>query len=86
MANFGDWSNHDNKRYVGKIDRVNVSMTEDYEVEYFIDRYLSTRGFSLSNRNRDLITQALEAFPGEAPYKREELNAYLDGRFKNKHE
>lgn len=28
MATLGDWSDHDNKKYVGKLDRIYVSMTE----------------------------------------------------------
>lgn len=42
MADLGDWSSHDNKRYIGKIDRIYVAMTETYEVEYFIDQYLES--------------------------------------------
>lgn len=74
----GDWSKHDNKRYVGKIDRINVSLSESWEVEYFIDHYLQTRGFTVSNANRDKVVTALENFQGRAPYKRDDLNAYLD--------
>jgi hypothetical protein len=74
----GDWSKHDNKRYIGKIDRVNVSLSESWEVEYFIDHYLQTRGRAVSNANRDKVVHALENFTGRAPYKRDELNAYLD--------
>jgi len=74
----GDWSKHDNKRYIGKIDRVNVSLSESWEVEYFIDHYLQTRGCPITNGNRDKVVAALENFTGRAPYKRDELNAYLD--------
>ncbi len=80
----GDWSSHDNKRYRGKIDRVFVSMTETYEVEYYIDHYLESRGFDISNKNRDVITDALEQFHGRAPFKRTDLDAFLDGKFKKK--
>lgn len=28
MATLGDWSTHDNKKYIGKLDRIYVSKTE----------------------------------------------------------
>jgi hypothetical protein len=80
----GDWSTHDNKRYIGKIDRIYVSMSEDYEVEYFIDHYLETHGYVISHKNRDIITAALEDYPGRAPFKRDDLNAYLENLYPKK--
>ena len=82
MAELGDWSNHDNKRYIGKIDRIYVAMSEAYEVEYFIDQYLKTRRYAVSNENRDKVVKALENFGGRAPFKRDELNLYLDSYWK----
>lgn len=83
MADLGDWSSHDNKRYIGKIDRIYVAMTETYEVEYFIDQYLKTRNYAVSNENRDKVAKALEGYSGRAPFKRDDLNLYLDGYWKN---
>jgi hypothetical protein len=80
----GDWSSHDNKRYRGKIDRIYVSMSETYEVEYYIDHYLESRGFDISNNNRDIVAGALEQFPGRAPFKRADLDTFLDSKFKKK--
>lgn len=82
MTDLGDWSNHDNKRYIGKIDRIHVAMSETYEVEYFIDQYLKTRKYAVSNENRDKVANALEKFGGRAPFKRDELNQYLDSYWK----
>lgn len=84
MAIKGDWSGHDNKRYIGKLDRIYVSMTEEYEVEYYIDHYLETRGYGITNANRDVITAELESYPGRAPWKRVDLDAYLDRRVSKK--
>lgn len=75
------WSREDNKRYRGKIDRVFVSMTESWEVEYFIDHYLKTRGRDISNKNRDLVADKLENAPGRAPFKRDDLNNWLDKEY-----
>jgi hypothetical protein len=84
MAELGDWSDHDNKKYIGKLDRIYVSMTEDYEVEYFIDKYLKDRSYAVSNKNRNVIAEALEQYPGRTPFKRDDLIAFLDKRFPKK--
>lgn len=84
MAELGDWSDHDNKKYIGKLDRIYVSMTEKYEVEYFIDHYLKTHGYTVNNAGRDVIAGALEQYPGKTPFKRDELIAFLDGRITKK--
>ncbi len=75
------WNRSDNKKYRGKIDRVFVSLTESWEVEYFIDHYLKTRGKDVSDSNRDLIADKLEGVPGRAPHKRDDLNAWLDEQY-----
>lgn len=82
MEQLGDWSKHDNKKYIGKIDRIFVSMTEDYEVEYFIDHYLQTHKYTVNNENRNIIAAALEGFPGRAPFKRDDLTQFLDAKFR----
>lgn len=82
MAKKGDWSDHDNKKYIGKLDRIFVSMTEHWEVEYFIDHYLDSGGFGINNKNRNIIAIELEKYPGRAPFKRDDLNKFLDAKFK----
>ena len=78
MAKLGDWSDHDDKKYVGKIDRIYVSLTEDYEVEYFIDKYLHDKRVVVTNTRRDMISSLLERYPGDAPFKRDDLKDFLD--------
>lgn len=82
MGKKGNWSDHDKKKYVGKLDRIYVSMTESWEVEYFIDHYLESGGYDITNKNRDIITAALEQYPGRSPFKRDDLNKFLDAKFK----
>lgn len=76
------WKNDDNKKYRGKIDRIYVSMTESWEVEYFIDHYLKTRKRGINNENRSLVAHKLEDLPGKAPHKRDEVSAWLDKQYK----
>lgn len=78
MATKGDWSDHDNKKYIGKLDRIYVSLSETWEVEYFIDHYLESRNCSLTTKNRNVIANKLEEYSGKAPYKRDDLKAFLD--------
>lgn len=72
------WQSNDNKKYRGKIDRVFVSLTESWEVEYFIDQYLKTRGKALTDENRSKVAHKLEGAPGRAPHQRADLNSWLD--------
>lgn len=76
------WKNDGNKKYRGKIDRINVSMTESWEVEYFIDHYLKTRKRGINHENRSLVAHKLEDLPGKAPHKRDEVSAWLDKEYK----
>ena len=72
------WKSDDNKKYRGKIERIYVSLTESWEVEYYIEHYLKTRGRSLSDENRSKVAHKLEGSPGRAPHMRSDLNAWLD--------
>ena len=76
------WNESDNKHYRGPIDRVFVSMTESYEVSYFIDAYLKNRGYDMTDNNRRIVGSKLETYAGRAPWKRDDLNAFLDAGFK----
>jgi len=73
------WENNDNKWYRGKHDRIRVSLTEDYEVEYFIDAYLKRRSADVTHANRTVIANKMEDYPGRAPIMRDALNTWLDG-------
>ena len=72
------WNSSDNKRYRGKIDRIYVSLTEYYEVDYFIDQYLKKRRADLTDKNRDVVGSHMDSFPGRAPIKRTDMEAFLD--------
>ncbi|HEV7270726.1 hypothetical protein [Pseudoxanthomonas sp.] len=76
------WNSEDNKHYRGPIDRVFVSQTEQYEVKHFIDQYLKTRGYDMTDANRRTVGQKMEQYPGRAPVLRKDLEAFLDKRRK----
>lgn len=75
-----NWSAQDNKKYRGKIDRIFVSRTEYYEVDYYVGQYLKTRGYADTDANRKVIHQEMEAYSGRAPILRADMDRWLDGR------
>ena len=75
-----DWNADDNKQYRGKIDRMYVALTEDYEVSYFVDKYLEAHNSPRNEKNRTVIKQVLKRCPLKAPIRREELVEWLDGQ------
>lgn len=58
-----------------------VSMTETREVKYFIDHRLNTRKRAVNDDTRNQIAHKLKDLPGKAPHKRDEVNAWLDGKY-----
>lgn len=77
-----NWNSEDNKHYRGPIDRVFVSRTETYEVKYFIDDYLKTRSYALSDENRKIVGDKMMKYTGKAPILRTDLDAFLDKGWK----
>ncbi len=76
------WQTHDNPNVRGPVDRVFVSQTEYWEVHYFVDHYLSTHNYTLSDANRQIVHDTMKQYPGRAPIKREDLTNFLNQQFK----
>ena len=77
-----NWNTQDNKHYRGPIDRVFVSLTEEYEIDYFIDQYLRTRGYAVTDENRRKVGAKMENYLGRAPVQRRDLEQFLDNGWK----
>jgi hypothetical protein len=75
-----NWATQDNKKYRGKIDRIFVSQTEKYEVDFYVGQYLKTRGYTDNDANRNVIHQEMDAYPGRAPILRADMDIWLDRR------
>lgn len=71
----------DNLTIRGKIDRIFVSRTEYWEVNYFVEHYLSTRKYELSDKNRKIVKDKIDSYEGRAPILREDMSAFLDRQF-----
>lgn len=77
-----NWNAQDNKKYRGKIDRIFVSQTEDYEVDYYINDYLKTRHYALTDENRAKVGKKMDTYQGRAPIQRKDMDAFLDKGWK----
>jgi hypothetical protein len=67
----------------GKVESVFVSVAEAWRVERFIDEYLELRGYQVTESNRLLLAQQLDAAPGRPPYRIESLVSWLDEKYKH---
>ena len=75
-----NWPNQDNKKYRGVIDRIFVSLSEAWEVDYYVGHYLKSHGYADTDSNRSVIHAEMDKFPGRAPIKRTDMDAWLDKR------
>ncbi|TDV43764.1 hypothetical protein EC919_11511 [Pseudomonas graminis] len=76
-------SQSETRYHTGKVESVFVSVAEAWQVERFIEAYLELRGYQLTESNRFLLTQQLEAAPGRPPYRIESLVSWLDEKYKH---
>ncbi len=75
-----NWAAQDNKKYRGKIDRIYVSMTEHYEVDYYVGQYLKRKNYADTDANRAVIHKQMDLYPGRAPILRTDMDHWLDSR------
>jgi len=54
-----NWSSEDNKNQRGKINRIYVSSTESYELNYFVADYLKTSEFNETGSNAKSLNMPL---------------------------
>lgn len=75
-----DWPHTDNKHFKGHLDRIYVSREEEWEVGYFVDKYIKDNHAKVTDANRDTVMAGIAGYTGKAPIKREDLTDYLDGK------
>ena len=75
------WSDQDNKNIRGPKDSIYVSLTEPWEVNYFIDHYLQSR-YTVTDKNREIVRESIKQYSGRSPVLRSTLEAYLDRLYK----
>lgn len=79
-----NWNASDNKNYRGVIDRVFVALTEPYERAFFVDEFLRTHGYRVDEEGRNVVNGVIDSYPGRAPIKRTDLDAYCAERISPK--
>lgn len=77
------WNRDDKKRYQGKHPSIFISSQATLDPEDYIDQFLRTRGYDLSDENRDKVAAKLEHAPERPHHGLHELNHWLDTQFKN---
>lgn len=79
-----DWPHKDNKHYKGHLDRIYVSEEEEWEIGYFVDKYLEDHNYPKNEQNRTALMSHIANYPGKAPIKRADLKKFLDDKIKSK--
>jgi len=77
------WNQQDNKQYRGPIDRAFVSLTEPYEVDYFIDAYLATHHYLVNDKNRGIVRGLVAGIPCKAQATRVASPAFVNHQLPN---
>ncbi len=78
MKRTGNWDDPNER---GKKDRIWLSRTEYWEMSYFIEQYIKTRGWPDNEKNREAFRAGINGYTGSAPIKREDMDKYLDAKW-----
>jgi hypothetical protein len=65
-------------------DRVYVSWQEHLEIHAYVDRYLVSRNYGVSPHSRSAVLECMGTFPGAAPYRKSDMDYYLDANLRRK--
>ena len=74
------WPTRDNKQYRGRIDRIYLSRSESWEVDYYVGQYMKRKMYPDNAPNRAVIHAEMEKYPHPAPILRTSMDAWLDSR------
>ena len=59
-------------------DRVYISWSEHVDIHEYVSGYLASRRYVASEHARSAILECMAAFPGGAPYRKADMDFYLD--------
>lgn len=65
-------------------DRVYVSWSEHLELTDYVDRYLASRKYAVCGDSRSAILECMASYPGHAPYRKSDMDFYLDANVRRK--
>ena len=64
-----------------RIEKVIVSWSEEWELGRYLERYLATRRIVVSEHAREALQACLDRYPGQAPFRKSDLDYFLDANF-----
>ncbi|AXM98222.1 hypothetical protein DVB73_21760 [Pseudomonas plecoglossicida] len=70
------------RTYPPSLDRIFISASETSDIQGFVEQYFETRNLRDSTQIQQSVVAALRRYPGEAPVRMYELNAWLDKTFR----
>jgi hypothetical protein len=65
-------------------DRVYVSFSEHVDLHDYVRGYLASRKLVASEHARNAILECMSVFPGGAPYRKADMDFYLDRNLERK--
>jgi hypothetical protein len=65
-------------------DRVYISWSEHLDLSDYVDRYLASRKYAVSAHSRAAILECMATYPGDAPYRKADMDFYLDANVRRK--
>jgi hypothetical protein len=65
-------------RTIPPTDRVYVSWSEHIDLHEYVSGYLASRRFAVDERARTAVLECMAVFPGQAPYRKADMDFYLD--------
>ena len=55
-----------------------VTWTQQWNVDEYVEHYVRTRRLALKDDSRALVRAVLASYPGKTPYRKSDLDFYLD--------
>jgi hypothetical protein len=72
-----EWDRKDNPNVRGPKDSHWVALTEPYEVSAFVDHFLKSNNFGMTDANREVVKNSLKGYGGRSPVSRDDLTQFL---------
>jgi hypothetical protein len=66
---------------IQRIAKVLVSFSEEWEIDFYVARYLHTRRLAGRVNALEILLECLERYPGGPPYRKTDLDYFLDANF-----
>lgn len=59
-------------------DVIYVSWSESWDIVDYVERYLRSRSYASSSLARDTVMKCIARYPGRPPYRKADMDYYLD--------